>query len=153
MRWDAPRAASSIKAFCDLFESPDSGGALACSSPNFDAVSMPDAAFISEHECAAVSGNATAALARAVRGEPLVPRTPEQPTATATYVVALAAVDAFGNVGPLSQSACGHAEPKATDDDRGCSMTATPIGGGALLTTVGTVVLVTMRRRPRRGRL
>lgn len=147
--WDAPPEASSIKVFCDRLESPDGGAAGACSSPAFDAVTTPDGAFIPEHECGAVSEDATAALLREARGEPLVPRTPADPAAT--YAIALAAVDAFENVGPLSEPACGHAEPKAADGESGCSTTGSPLGGGGLLTAIGAAVFVTMRRR-RSGR-
>ena len=44
-----------------------------------------------------------------------------------TYAVAVAAVDVFENVGPLSPSDCGYAEPKATDDESGCSTTPAPV--------------------------
>ncbi|HVJ90909.1 MAG TPA: hypothetical protein VM580_13985, partial [Labilithrix sp.] len=83
------------------------GGGGTCSAPHLVEGAIPDATFNSQYECGALTGNAgTSVAATSIGGKPL--------TNNVTYAVAVAATDAFNNVGTLSAPSCEY--PEETTD-------------------------------------
>lgn len=138
-----------------------SGCMSANPSPNFVASDgssiIPDAEFDSKYKCGdGVTGNtATSVVADRFDGAPLVNGT--------RYVVAVAATDAFGNVGPLSRPVCDF--PEETSDfwesykragggggGGYCSVDGVglPMGSASVLAIVATTALSVIGRRRRR---
>jgi hypothetical protein len=126
------------------FDPPDGGRVL------------PTASFNAMYQCGGISGNqGTTVKADNVRGQPLVNFT--------NYAVAVAATDAFDNVGPLSRPLCGMPEPttdfwdqyRASGGQSGggfCSATAAglPLGSVTVLGVVGVALVSAVVRRRRR---
>lgn len=128
-----------------------------CSSPNFTPADgktvLPDAAFDAKYKCGGVVGNTgTSVVAESVGGAPLVNYQ--------TYAVAVAATDAFGNVGPLAVAGC--LKPEETNDfwenykaagggagGGYCAIDGVgmPMGSVSVLGVVGLAVVSAWRRR------
>lgn len=141
----------------------DAGGggpATTCASPNLAPGGgvhiVPDAKFNAEYGCGSIAGNTgTSAVATTLRGKPLSNAT--------TYAVAVAATDAFDNVGPLSDPICEYPEPtsnfwdnyaKAGGGAGGGLCNATgpgmPVGSMTALATIGIAAASVLRRRRNR---
>jgi hypothetical protein len=129
-----------------------------CTSDNLVAANsaasfIPDDAFNACFGCGSITGNTgTSIVASDVRGTPLVNNT--------RYALAVAATDAFGNVGPLSPLQCEY--PEITTDfwenykdagghaGGGCDTTESPAGSiGALVGAIAIVGSMIRRRRNR----
>ncbi|MCL2778918.1 MAG: hypothetical protein FWD73_13035 [Polyangiaceae bacterium] len=143
---------------------PNEGGTAAqdCYSPNFvntdGSPILPDKDFDAKFLCGSISGSTgNAVYARSVGGQSLVNGT--------NYAVAVAATDAFDNVGPLSAVQC--EVPEVTTDfwedykDAGggagggyCTTgnVGSPIGSLSVLGITGMLALSTLRRIRRRAR-
>jgi hypothetical protein len=146
---------------CDDAGSSTPSNTNTCTSPAFvlsdGGKVLPDAAFNAQYECGSISGNTgTTVKAETVRGAPL--------TNFTTYAVAVAATDAFNNVGPLSEPFCEMPEPttdfwdqyRAAGGQAGggfCALNAVgmPAGSGAVLGIVSFAV-VSLLLRKRKGR-
>lgn len=139
---------------------PSTGGS--CASSNFVTSSgssvIPDAEFNSKYKCGdGVTGNtATSVVADRFQGAPL--------ENGKTYVVSVAATDAFGNVGPLSSPVCDY--PEETNDfwenykragggagGGYCSVDGVglPMGSASVLAIAATTALSVIGRRRRRS--
>ncbi|AKV04812.1 hypothetical protein AKJ09_11475 [Labilithrix luteola] len=90
-------ALTGVNVYCDPASSsaaPDAS-ASTCSSPNFTANTLPNNDFNARFLCGGVTGNTgSSAIAKSINGVPL--------QNGIRYAVAVAATDAFANVGPLS---------------------------------------------------
>lgn len=115
----------------------------------------PSAAFNECFSCGTITGNTgTSIVASSLRGQPLANNT--------TYAIAVAATDAFDNVGPLSGLQCNY--PELTNDfweayknaggkaGGGCDTTSqSPAGSMAVFGVSAAFVLATMRKRKKRN--
>lgn len=110
----------------------------ACSSPNFTSTTsggdggttaiIPDADFNAKYQCGEITGNSgTTINATGVGGSPLKNGT--------SYAVAVAATDAYGNVGTLSDVIC--ETPEETNDFWDAYRTAGGQAGGGFCSTSG----------------
>jgi hypothetical protein len=131
------------------------GGSSTCSSSNFTGSFAPTSAFNECFSCGSITGNTgTSVVAGDLRGAALENGT--------TYAVAVAATDAFDNVGPLSTPLCNY--PEETNDfwtdykkaggnaGGGCNTSGdAPLGSLALLGTSAAVVIQRLRRRRQDG--
>ncbi|MBX3229011.1 MAG: hypothetical protein KIT84_01635 [Labilithrix sp.] len=135
-------------------EEEDSGAPPAeatCSSSNFGASVIPSAAFDGCFACGSITGNSgTTVAAESLRGAKLQNGT--------TYALAVAATDAFNNVGPLSSVICDF--PEETNDfwqnyrssggqgGGGCRATSeTPVGSVGVLAGAAVLGASLVRRR------
>lgn len=107
-----------------------------CSSSNFVTTGadgttepvVPDAEFNAKFECGSITGNSgTTVVATQVAGNPLANGT--------RYAVAVAATDAYGNVGPLSSVVC--ETPEETNDFWDSYRAAGGQAGGGFCATSG----------------
>lgn len=103
-----------------------------CSSPNFVNADgtpvVPSAEFNAKYQCGSITGNAgTTVVATEVGGVPLTNGT--------RYAVAVAATDAYGNVGRLSSPVC--EMPEQTNDFWGGYRAAGGQAGGGFCATSG----------------
>ena len=103
-----------------------------CASPNFVGADgnpvLPTTEFNEKYECGSITGNTgTSVRAASIAGNPLVNGT--------RYAVAVAATDAFGNVGPLSPVIC--EVPAPTTDFWESYKNAGGAAGGGFCTTSG----------------
>jgi hypothetical protein len=132
-------------------------GAGACSSSNFVPTDggkiTPDEAFNSRYQCGSLTGNTGSGLkAESLGGAPL--------ENFKEYAIALAAIDQFGNVGPLSAVFCETPEPttdfwenyKNAGGEAGgglCSVEGVglPVGGLAITSFFGIAAIGMTRRR------
>lgn len=129
-----------------------SGGA--CESTNLAPSTgsfAPTTAYKKCFSCGTVTGNTgTSVTASSLRGKPLTNNT--------VYAIAVAATDAFDNVGPLSAIQCEY--PEVTNDfwqdyknaggnaGGGCAVSSeTPVGTIVVLGSSMAVLIVTLRRR------
>jgi hypothetical protein len=126
-----------------------------CSNANFTGKFAPTAAFNECFSCGSITGNTgTSVVAGDLRGAPLENGT--------YYAVAVAATDAFDNVGPLSAPLCNF--PEETNDfwadykkagghaGGGCNTTGdAPLGSLTLLGTSAAVVISRLRRRKKKN--
>ena len=117
---------------------------------------VPSADFNARYQCGSLTGNTGSALiADSVGGKPL--------TNFTTYAVAIAAIDQFGNVGPLSNVFCEKPEPttdfwenyKNAGGEAGggfCSVEAAglPVGSIAVTGIFGLALVGALRRRRKR---
>lgn len=124
-----------------------------CESSNLVGKFSPTAAFNECFSCGSITGNTgTSISAQTLRGAPLVNNT--------VYAIAVAATDAFDNVGPLSEIQCEY--PELTNDfwedyknagghaGGGCNTTGeAPLGTIAVLGTSMAVLITTLRRKRR----
>ncbi len=121
-----------------------------CSSANFGTDVIPDDTFNKQYGCGSITGNSGSSVtATALRGQPLKNNT--------TYAVAVAATDAFNNVGPLSAPICEYPEltsdfwenyrKSGGDAGGGCTTSGGPIGSMTAMISVGIVALSALRRR------
>jgi MYXO-CTERM domain-containing protein len=133
--------------------------ASACTSaalvPSDGGAIVPDNAFNTKYQCGSLTGNTGSALiAESVGGAPL--------QNFKAYAVAIAAIDQFGNVGPLSSVFCETPEPttdfwesyKNAGGGAGggfCSVEGAglPVGSVAVLGVFGMAAIGTLRRRRR----
>lgn len=127
-----------------------------CESSNLVGKFSPTAAFNECFSCGSITGNTgTSISAQTLRGAPLVNNT--------VYAIAVAATDAFDNVGPLSEIQCEY--PELTNDfwedyknagghaGGGCNTTGeAPLGTIAVLGTSMAVLITTLRRKRRASR-
>jgi MYXO-CTERM domain-containing protein len=130
-----------------------------CSSPELVPTEggkiVPDADFNKKYQCGSLVGNTGSALiADSIDGQPL--------ENFKEYAVAIAAIDQFGNVGPLSNVFCEKPEPttdfwenyKAAGGGAGggiCSVDGAglPVGSFTVMSVFGLAALGTLRRRRR----
>lgn len=130
--------------------------ATSCSSPNWGSDIIPDAEFNAKFGCGQITGNAgTSVIAEKLGGQSLKNRTADSPEVT--YAVAVAATDAFNNVGPLSSPICEYPEPTTDfwenyrkaggDAGGGCTTSGAPIGSMSAMTVIGLVAFSALRRR------
>jgi MYXO-CTERM domain-containing protein len=136
-----------------------------CASPNFTSTAgdsgtgiVPNADFNAKFQCGSLTGNTGSALiADSVGGQPL--------ENFKTYAVAIAAIDQFGNVGPLSSVFCEKPEPttdfwenyKNAGGEAGggfCSVEGAglPVGSVAVTGIFGLALVGAWRRRRERLR-
>jgi len=131
-------------------EAGTSTPATACSSPNFGEEVIPDEKFNQQYGCGAITGNAGSSVtATSLRGQPL--------KNNVTYAVAVAATDAFNNVGPLSAPICEYPElttdfwenyrKAGGDAGGGCTTSGAPMGSMTAMASIGLVALSALRRR------
>jgi hypothetical protein len=136
-----------------------SSGQATCTSPAFTppdgGALVPDDKFNAQYLCGSLTGNTGSALiADNVGGQPL--------ENFKNYAVAIAAIDAFGNVGPLSSVFCAKPEPttdfwesykKAGGGAGGgvCSVDGAglPVGSFTVMSIFGLAAVGTLRRRRR----
>ncbi len=132
--WEAPKG---VTAAMNVYCEPSPGSRLVAGT-------TPTTDLDAKLRCASVSGRATTAavVAQTADGAPLESDRP--------LSFAVSAVDAFGNPGPLSESASATPAPGPQDEDGGgCSVTKAPRPadhGAALVAALGAVLAIRRRR-------